>query len=895
MFDITPSNVRKLPTAWLGGLLSCCLLLAPGVWASSEPPPEASTVQETSSVPAPAPTAEGTPTDPQEAADTADTATSASTPGESTPGESTPDESTPDDDGFEPLTDAHEQWLEDVDLLITRPERQLFNNLAKTYQRDAFILEFWKVRDPYPRTPRNELKERWPYRIAQARSEYGNLTDDRARVFLVHGKPAGGFKVSCTKTRTPAEVWFYQGTDVLNVDLLIVFYKRSQEAEARIWNPSVNRFAMDQVVSRARTCINGQRLVSVLGLINSDIDNYELQLRNLLRKPKPRSQEWLQTFVAHSTDVRSSSDTIDDILAEFAFLGRHQHRTVVQGFLDIPLTEIAVGEYAGYRSHDLLLVGEVLRDEESLFETFRYKFGFTEQQAPGSIPLVFQRLLRPGSYTLVLKVEDLNSGNAHRGEYPLEVPQVDETYELPTFQDPRTEQLFAEATAAIEAGTTSLRLIPPQEGLATGFTRFDSLISGDEIQKVRFYLDDKLVLTKNRPPWSVQIDLGSYPDLHTLRAEGLDGEGVEVASDEILINAGGYRFNVKLLEPRKAKRYSQSLRARAEVEVPENRSLDRVEFFLNEKRVATLYQEPWIQPIILPENEEIAYVRAVAYLPDGNSTEDLVFINAPDYLDELEIQFVELYTTVLDNQGRPVDGLTKDGFRVLEDEVPQAIARFEQVENLPIHVGILIDSSASMVGTLGEVRKAALSFFQQAITPRDRAAVITFNSFPYLAVELTNDRSRLGSGLAGLTPEGQTALYDSVMFGLYYFGGIKGQRAILVLSDGKDESSRFDFEETLEYARRAGITLYSIGFRLSDMGARAKLSRLADETGGSSFFIRDISELESIYSQIQKELRSQYLIAYQSTNTEQDDEYRSVVLELDRPDVEVKTISGYYP
>ena len=217
------------------------------------------------------------------------------------------------------------------------------------------------------------------------------------------------------------------------------------------------------------------------------------------------------------------------------------------------------------------------------------------------------------------------------------------------------------------------------------------------------------------------------------------------------------------------------------------------------------------------------------------------------------------------------------------------------MESQPIHVGILIDNSASMVGTLDEVRKAALSFFQEAITPKDRAAVITFNRFPNLAVELTNDRSRLGSGLAGLVAEGQTALYDSVMFGLYYFTGIRGQRAILVLSDGKDESSRFSFDETLDYARRAGITIYAIGFRLGDSGARSRLSRLADETGGRSFFIRDISGLEDVYGVIQRELRSQYLIAYQSSNTADDGKFRTVDLKVGRDGVTVKTLSGYYP
>ncbi len=797
------------------------------------------------------------------------------------------------DAATETVAERHARWLEEVTPLISANERMLFNSLKKDYQRDAFIHQFWKVRDPFPETSRNELKERWPVRLAEVKSKYQSLRDDRARILLIHGSPVGGFKVMCTKTRIPAEVWIYDGSDQVREPGVLIFLKPRSRSAATVWNPASGGLVVEQVIGRSRACINGSRLQQLVSVVNANFDSYVRTLQRYLAKPKPRSQEWVHTFVAYSTDMPNGAVPLDGNI-DFAFPGRNQLRTVVQGVVSVAVQDAAVGEYASYRSHDFLLTGEVLRGEK-LFENFRYKFGFPEQQAPGTIPLAFQRFLRPGDYRFILKLEDLNSKNVLRREVALTVPSVDEVYDLPVFQDPRTDELFAEATAAIEAGETSLRLIPPQTGLLTGLVRFDTLVSGTEIRRVRYYLDDKFVLSRNRGPFSVEMDLGSYPDLHTLRAEALNEAGEEVASDELLINSGGYRFDIKLVEPRKGKRYANSLRARAEVGLPAGRTLERVEFYLNETLAATLYQEPYIHPIVLPENETVAYVRAVAYLPDGNSTEDLVFINAPDYLEELEIQFVELYTTVLDKQGRPVEGLQKEQFDVLEDGSRQAIARFEKVQNLPIHVGILIDNSASMVGTLGEVRKAALGFFQQAIQPKDRAAVITFNSFPHLAVELTNDRSALGSGLAGLVPEGQTALYDSVMFALYYFTGIKGQRAILVLSDGRDESSRFEFSETLEYARRAGITIYSIGFRLNDFGARQKLSRLADETGGRSFYIQDIGELEPIYGLIQRELRSQYLIAYQSTNTEDDQDFRSVDLKVEDKSLTVKTLSGYYP
>jgi Ca-activated chloride channel family protein len=311
--------------------------------------------------------------------------------------------------------------------------------------------------------------------------------------------------------------------------------------------------------------------------------------------------------------------------------------------------------------------------------------------------------------------------------------------------------------------------------------------------------------------------------------------------------------------------------------------------------VATLFQEPFAQPIQLPGSGQISYVRAVAYLPDGNSTEDLVFINAPEYLEEVDVQFVELYTSVLDRSGRPVQGLTQEDFDVFEDGVRQKVRRFERVENLPIHVGVLLDNSGSMQGALNHARAAALKFFQEAITPRDRAAIITFNRVPNLSVKLTNDMRILGGGLAGLTAEGETALYDSLMFSLYYFTGIKGQRAILLLSDGRDEASRFTFDETLEYARRAGVTVYTIGLASGAGLERANLQKLADETGGRSFFIRDISQLSEIYTVIQQDLRSQYLLAYQSTNTSKSTDFRAIEIKMPITGHTPRTISGYYP
>jgi VWFA-related protein len=126
---------------------------------------------------------------------------------------------------------------------------------------------------------------------------------------------------------------------------------------------------------------------------------------------------------------------------------------------------------------------------------------------------------------------------------------------------------------------------------------------------------------------------------------------------------------------------------------------------------------------------------------------------------------------------------------------------------------------------------------------------------------------------------------------------VKGKRAIVLLSDGKDEGSRYGYNDVLEYARRSGVAIYAVGIGLSSQNAdiRLKLSRLADETGGRFFFIERAKELDGIYDTIQKELRSQYFLAYQSAKEGDADKFRTIEVKMAKPGMEAKTVRGYYP
>jgi Ca-activated chloride channel homolog len=863
------------------------------------------------------------------------------------------------------LPEKYRHWFEEVDVLITEEERTTFLALEKDYQRDAFIKRFWEVRDPFPRTARNEIKERWSVDVAQARSLFGDLKDGRSRVLLLNGLPGERVESNCSLILWPLEVWFYGRSERVSESFAVVIYRKWGAGPFRVWHPGegievlfaqgvldergnvgagnggevkpqsgrdrhdggnqksnqqdgngqvarpepeqgegqrgfggrVGGSGLARITSFTGGCgdwEHAEKLAAGIGWVASQGLRGEFLEPKIVGRPTGPGSEWISTFNSYTTDIPDDAAPLPARL-DVVFPGRFQNRTMVQGLVAVDAGAAGQAVLGEARSYNLLLTGEVLRDGE-LFDSFRYKFDLPAAEALESLPLAFERPLRPGEYTLVVKLQDVNSGKFFREERALSVPLLENAVpaRLPASpEEAESARVLAEANAALRSGETTIKIMPTVGQLQTGMQRFDTLTTGS-VARVTFALDGKAVLTKKVPPYSVELDLGSVPRTRTLAVAAYDTAGEILASDEIQLNAAGNRFRVRLAEPQKGKRYQSSLLARAEVEAPQGESVERVELYLNETRIATLYQPPYLHPIALPRGESIAYVRAVAYLTDGNSTENVVFVNAPDYLEQVNVDLVELYTTVLDRDGRPVaSGLEAKDFAVTEDGARQQIVRFERVTDLPIHAAVAIDVSASMEKSLEQAQGAALQFLQGTVRPKDRAAIITFNDHPSLAVKFTRDLQTLASGLAGLKAERGTALYDSLVFSFYNFNGLKGRRALLLLSDGKDEGSRFTYEETLEFARRAGVTVYAIG--LGEDVEKKKLARLSEETGGHAFFPREAGELTGIYAAIQEELRSQYLIAYQSTTTRNDPGFRAVDLKVGRPGLEAKTIRGYYP
>ncbi|HLF56430.1 MAG TPA: VWA domain-containing protein, partial [Thermoanaerobaculia bacterium] len=455
---------------------------------------------------------------------------------------------------------------------------------------------------------------------------------------------------------------------------------------------------------------------------------------------------------------------------------------------------------------------------------------------------------------------------------------------------------FEPAAPAIPArDEPSLRLLVPTDRLVTGKLRVEAATRGEEIAAIAFSVDGKPILRKLRPPFGVELDLGKSPRMRRIGAVAYDAAGAELARQETVVNGGPHRFALRLVEPRSIPAGAERVVARAEIELPEGERLDRVEFHVNDQLYATLFQEPFVQSLPIVAGTDVAWIRAVAFLRGGGAAEDVKLVGAEGLNEELDVDLVELHASVLDRQSRPVLGLGPAEFQVYEDGVRQELRRCEFQTDLPIHAGVMIDTSSSMAEELADAQRAALQFFTEVLTERDRGAIVTFAEVPDLEVRFTNSVEVLAGGLSGIEAEGNTHLWDAVAFALHYFSGLRSKRILVLITDGEDSGSRFTYDEVLDYARRTGVAIYVIGLDVpSKAEVELRIDRLARETGGRSFRIGHARELGGIYREIQTELRSQYLIAYQSSAGTGND-FREVEVRLTRPGLEARTLRGYYP
>src|ERR1700738_1174632 len=262
--------------------------------------------------------------------------------------------------------------------------------------------------------------------------------------------------------------------------------------------------------------------------------------------------------------------------------------------------------------------------------------------------------------------------------------------------------------------------------------------------------------------------------------------------------------------------------------------------------------------------------------------------------------------TVTAPYNRLVTGLDQDNFRVFEDNIEQEVLTFS-AEDVPISIGVIFDFSGSMANKIGKAREAAVQFFKTA-NPLDEFFLVTFNERAELTSTFTNSVEDLQSRMMLTAPKGRTALLDAIYLGLSQMRGAhNAKRALLILSDGGDNHSRYNESDIKRLVKEADTQLYGIGI-YDPIGSRNRspeelagpslLSEVTEMTGGRVFNVEKLEELPDIASKIGMELRNQYVIGYRPSNKTHDARWRKVKVKLRAPKglppLSVYAKTGYY-
>jgi Ca-activated chloride channel family protein len=265
---------------------------------------------------------------------------------------------------------------------------------------------------------------------------------------------------------------------------------------------------------------------------------------------------------------------------------------------------------------------------------------------------------------------------------------------------------------------------------------------------------------------------------------------------------------------------------------------------------------------------------------------------------------VSLPVTVTDAYNRLVTGLDRQHFEIFEDKVKQEISFFSD-DDAPVNLGIVFDVSGSMKGKLERARDALKAFIQTSHSDDD-FFLVGFNQRANLLAEFT-DGDSLANKLTLVDPKGQTALYDAAYLGIEKAKqGRHSRHALLLISDGQDNSSRYTYGELRKLLKEAGVQIYCIGIveigggagGTLDMQGQAILEEIAQTTGGKAFFPRSGAELEDATTRIALELRHQYSIGYSPTNVNRDGQWHKIKVRVNAPkgwsNLKVKHKEGYY-
>lgn len=413
---------------------------------------------------------------------------------------------------------------------------------------------------------------------------------------------------------------------------------------------------------------------------------------------------------------------------------------------------------------------------------------------------------------------------------------------------------------------------------------------GFDDAKVMVVVDGQKLAEGLRSPYHLMVDFGPTAVQHKIAITAQSPKGKRVRWTET-INQGMLPLSLKVHAVDAAAGVFE-----VEATAPNDDPIVAVQLWNEGEAIASDAEAPY--RFTVPESVLASgFVQVTARTKSGEEAADFWSAAGNVMGQELQIRTVPIFVSVVDRNGVTRDDVDRSQFRIIDGNTETKIIEFGKAFDQPISIALLLDSSASMTYSMEHASKAAAEFVKHALKDGDRASITAIQDVPRRRQPLTGDREAVSKALAGIEPEGRTALYDGVATAIRELRGEKNRRAIVVLTDGSDTASIWSYDEMEKLAREAAIPIYFIAYEGGlDTDAARDLDRLryvAAQTGG---FVATATQqnLMARYQAIEKDLRAQFAITYQVSDFGKSNEWRPVHVVVDSPKLTARTIKGYF-
>ena len=428
----------------------------------------------------------------------------------------------------------------------------------------------------------------------------------------------------------------------------------------------------------------------------------------------------------------------------------------------------------------------------------------------------------------------------------------------------------------------------PPEGEYKGMVDLTA-VPGFDAARVTITVDGEKIAEALPSPYRVSVDFGSTAVQHRIVVTAFTADKKRVQWQQT-INKGHLPLSVKIKEIDAANRVFE-----AKATAPDEDPIVAVELWDRGEKIASATEPPY-RFTIAPEHFQQQFVQVTAKTKSGEEAADFWTPGGDVHVETVDVRTVPLFVSVVDGNGTTRNDVERELFKIIDNGKEGQILEFGKAFDQPISIALLLDASASMTYSMQSASKAAIAFVKRTLKAGDRCTVFSVRDTPRREIALTSDRDAIEKAIGSIHAGGRTSLYDAIYSAIREMKDEKNRRAIVVLTDGGDNTSMLSFDEIDRITKESGIPIYFIAYdsgEPTEVQDVNRLTYLAAETGG---FLVTASErdLSAKYGDIERDLRAQYAILYKVVDYAKHNQWRKVRVVLNSPRLTARTINGYF-